>query len=347
MSRPVRTTKVPARHQDSVPAAPAVQIPHVPPPAEDSAPSLAAFQQHQQQQAEAAIAANALGADVEASAEVAADVAAHNIATAMQEDAFNESPVEVEGEEDDTPTPTLDRGLLSEEDSTTLEGFTKCHPCKSGKNGMTVKDLKQELTIRGVTGANLKEKGKGKDKEALAKMVLELRRVQDGCVDLEPVAAKQHQWTDNDWARLCECICNPTVAASVAAELQHHTRADFEHLSDQDSFLVAVEKVFNNKFESFNSKIITDKDTMMRGMDANKAQLPTEDWEGWPGVKLVEKWKAARAPLSVTKSQVEKTGENNPDNIPRHSHGSNGVPAKAIWYACSECHWQRNRGGSE
>ena len=68
-------------------------------------------------------------------------------------------------------------------------------------------------------------------------------------------------------------------------------------------------------------------------MDANppKAQLPSEDWPGWTGLKLVEKWAELRGPLSVCKARVSKTGENDPNNIPEFSRGSGSVPAKVVW----------------
>ena len=61
-------------------------------------------------------------------------------------------------------------------------------------------------------------------------------------------------------------------------------------------------------------------------MDANKAQLPTESWDGWTGVKLVDKWRQLRGPLTQTKARVERTGNNDPDSIPILSRGGNGVP---------------------
>jgi len=165
---------------------------------------------------------------------------------------------------------TWDKALLDADQRARLDKWASLNPGAKGKEGMTVDEIIEELMLRSVSGIRKASRSKGK--EVLSKLLLSTRRAQEGEHALESIVeagavVKQHQFTHNDWARLCHLLCDPDVADLISKSQQHKERKDFEGWQDSPDLLELLYKKFNNPLNVYDSKRFADKHSMMKGFD--------------------------------------------------------------------------------
>ena len=98
--------------------------------------------------------------------------------------------------------------------------------------------------------------------------------------------------------------------------------------------LSALAEEFNNTSNVYDSRSITNQCAHLRGMDANKTQLPTTNWADWDGAKPHNKVKGMRPVLTVVHQNHTASSCNDGDDIWKfvEDRSRPGVPEKAVGY---------------